>query len=71
MRTHLAYNNLSSVHTHSLVPIPHYEKNDPPSPYYDQSLLARITTTETFTPHNNPPNLVSCVLIEPDSDPSL
>ena len=35
-RTTMAYNNVPSVRTQSLVPVPNYRKNNPTSPSYDQ-----------------------------------
>ena len=76
-RTPLAHNNVSSIHTHYLLTVPHYKnkfhygKNYSPSPFYGQSSQAIITPTEKSTPCNNPPKQVPYVPIDPNSYPSL
>ena len=76
MRTPLAHNNVSLVHTHSPLPVPYYktklnyETNDPPLPSNGKSSPESVTPTGNLTPPNNPPKPVPSTPIEPDSDPS-
>ena len=73
-RTPLAHNNMSSVHTHSLVHVRRkftYGKSDPKSPSNSQSFPASVTPTGNCMPHNNSPKLVLHIPIEPDADPFI
>ena len=66
-------NNVSLVHTHSLVLIPWnftYGTSLPPPPN-GQSFPASVTPTGNYMPWNNPPETVPHAPIGPDSDPSL
>ena len=48
----------------------HFGTNDPPSLSYGQLFPEIITPTQHYTPHNNPPKLLTYLPIDPDSDPS-
>ena len=70
----MAHNNVSLVHKHSLVPVPckfTYVTSHSPSPSNIQPSPARVTPAGNFSPHNNQPQLIPHVPIDPDADPIL
>ena len=69
-----AYNNVSLVHTHSLVSAPSNficRTNYPPPPSNGQSYLASVTPTRNYTIRKNLPKLLPQVPIDPEPYPSF
>ena len=69
-KTSMAHNSLSLIRTHSIVHMPYYGTNDPPSPSNKKLFPTSVTPKSNATSHKKLPKKVPHIPNDPDSDTS-